>query len=98
MNNQSRVIGKDGLLDELLIGVIQGVLLDAQLDGDLPIARRADELDVVGIDDGRLGGTAQLRVWKPQTGKTPRSRGDHANSWAIGYVDLSGATPVSRNG
>ncbi len=47
---------EDSLLDELVIGDLQGVLLDAQLDSDLPVARRADELDVVGIDDGILGG------------------------------------------
>ena len=46
---------EDSLLDELVIGDLQGVLLDAQLDSDLPVARRADELDVVGIDDGNPG-------------------------------------------
>jgi hypothetical protein len=53
---------EDSLLDELLIGNMQGVLLDAQLDRDLRVAGRADELDVDGIDDGILGGATQLRI------------------------------------
>jgi hypothetical protein len=53
---------EDGLLDERLVSDIQSVLLNADLDGDLPVARRADEFDVVGINDGGVCGPAQLRI------------------------------------
>ncbi len=55
-------IGRKLSFDELLIGLWKSILAEFDLDGDLPIARRANFDFIRRVFDETIGGRAQLRI------------------------------------
>ena len=59
---------EDRFLDEVVVTLGQGILAQADLDGQFPVARRTDQLGVGCIFDEGPSSSAQLRVAFRDTG------------------------------
>src|SRR5262249_52975638 len=57
-----KAIPVDGIAEEVLVGDVEGILAGTDLDGDFPVAGRADQLGVGGVKDQRQRQAAELRI------------------------------------